>query len=758
MPIASGFVVACLLFLLPASVGAQPLSITSPTPGQRLASGPDYATEVLGDPWDMDNREDYSLLEPGDNSGFSTLGLNGMGQLVGTLSFNDAGVTFLYRGVSGAVNPGRSGRRFPIDPHAFSKLAFKLTSTIDDEETQAYWHHYPHGHPTGWDRYGVRIVPGMTVVGSKVFVVDLAQLNDGIPGEEWTVAPVVGLRIDPNSSAASIGHQMSFDWVRLVPGDSTPTSPFHTVQWSGPAGTYTLAVTELGAPSPATLQIASGVPGPSYAWRYGLLPPGRYRLTITRDSTGASASVDFEINAPPLLHVVDPDEAGGEDFATTVLGNPWDMSDPADVVELNAVASHDFSGGQLHGTSPAGAAGGDSALLLFRNHLEASPLIDPAVYHRLTYRMTLDGVLDAGPGGSVARVFWGSTANRQDLLSGTEDLLVWTGPNTYTVDLSTLELGIDVGIEPPPPQWNWPGERWTDSRKRYFRLDPHEGTAGRSFHIDDVRLAADDRAGADGIFTIRWTWSDPDAGDAPRVRLYADGDLDAGNGHTFLADVPAAAGEYAWDTSTLPPGLYHVYAEVSDGRNATARYSTGPVNTGPVASTGEDCGDCIDNDGNGRTDYEDAACCPDAVPLKLMRGRFVGTAQGGMARGRLFLRAGVDAPGFAGVDLARDDVGVQFRNVYGELLCGRVAASRWKASGRQRFRFRDRSRALLPGIDSATFRLKRGDGAAELKLSSQRIDLRPYGGTLEVAVRAGHRCAQGAARLRVRGRHNLSLP
>ena len=44
------------------------ISVTIPT---RLAAGPDYATEVLGDPWDMCNPEDISP-DPDERIGFSS--------------------------------------------------------------------------------------------------------------------------------------------------------------------------------------------------------------------------------------------------------------------------------------------------------------------------------------------------------------------------------------------------------------------------------------------------------------------------------------------------------------------------------------------------------------------------------------------------------------------------------------------------------------------------------------------------------------
>ena len=60
------------LCLSTASVAAAQVTITSPAAGQRLPAGPDYATDVLADPWDMSNVQDMSQ-DPNERGGFSAL-------------------------------------------------------------------------------------------------------------------------------------------------------------------------------------------------------------------------------------------------------------------------------------------------------------------------------------------------------------------------------------------------------------------------------------------------------------------------------------------------------------------------------------------------------------------------------------------------------------------------------------------------------------------------------------------------------------
>src|SRR5436190_2175404 len=106
----------------------------------------------------------------------------------------------------------------------------------------------------------------------------------------WTAAPVLGLRLDPNNTTASIGQQMLLHWARLVPADASALSPTAVIQWTGAGGSYDLDVRELGPNPAAPLSIATGVTGTSFSWKYGLLPPGAYRLTVTRVGSGQSAT------------------------------------------------------------------------------------------------------------------------------------------------------------------------------------------------------------------------------------------------------------------------------------------------------------------------------------------------------------------------------------------------------------------------------------------------------------------------------------
>ena len=67
----------------------------------------------------------------------------------------------------------------------------------------------------------------------------------------------------------------------------------------------------------------------------------------------------------------------------------------------------------------------------------------------------------------------------------TKDIIVFPGMNTYTVDLGSLTTAPDGGLETTGG-----AQAWAPGAKPQLRFDPHEFSAPRTFHIDNVKLAA----------------------------------------------------------------------------------------------------------------------------------------------------------------------------------------------------------------------------------------------------------------------------
>jgi hypothetical protein len=546
-------------------VAVAQVTITSPAAGQRLRVGPDYATDVLADPMDMNNVEDISQ-EPLDRAGWSFLNFSN-GRLTGTTAPTaggavDSSIALLYRGFYSLVNPGRNGLRFPIDSNWYRKLSFKMSSGVAGETVQVYWYHRPTGDPAG-DGIGLRYA-GATTVGDQIFTVDLAAAT--VAGEPWNSALVRGFRIDPNSSQT--GQQISFDWVRLTSADGTAGAAMHTITWTGGSGTTTIEVVDAAG---TVMTVATGVTATSFAWNYGVLPPGAYTLRV-RQGTAPVATRAFSINALPVFRITDPDDTGGADFATDVLHNPWDMAGPPDIAGiLNASGS--YANSNFNGTSNAS---GDPVLYLLNGSNNSTP-IDSKRFRYISFDLTVDGPY-ALCCGSVARLFWGSqVVDDGTNLTTTKDIIVFPGVNHYTIDLASLSTAPTGGL-----LTSGAAQAWTAAPIRHLRFDPHEFAEVRGFHLGPVKLGAMDAATPS--FTIRWFGSDAD-GDAATMSFYYDTNTNPNDGRTPIASgVPLSAGAYVWNAAAVPVGAYYIYAVADDGIQTYSGYSSAPVSVSGGAS------------------------------------------------------------------------------------------------------------------------------------------------------------------------------
>ena len=542
------------------------ITITSPLPDVLLRAGPDFASDIIGDAWDMSNAEDISL-DPMQRRGWTSFGFNA-GRVGGTLATVDghtsgSHITFLERAYWGGLKTGRTGARYPIDAGSYTKLSFKMGMSGSGQFPRVYWFLRDLGHPAGTGG-GWRYVDTQTAsaTGDSIAVVNLTQSLGG--GDPWS-GLIRGFSLYPNSS--TVGYPVTFDWIRLTTGDGHPSSAMLPIAWSGGSGPTTIQVIDAAN---TVMTIASGNVTSPFNWNYGVLPPGPYTLRVTR---GASVgNTTFRVNAPPTLQITDPDETGGQDFASAVLGNPWDMSDGADVraVAQDHLISRSFSGGQFHGisdgvpvaTSQDGIPVGDPIVYPLANN----GVVNTSRYRYLTVRMAVDGNYDLLRG-SVGRVFWGSQAGAAYNLTVSGFFLAWPGMQTYTFDLASLTTGADGGIEPAEGA----GVAWTAAGVRYLRIDPHEFAEQRGFHIDDVKLAAMDEP-ANGAFTIRFAGADAD-GHPATVALYYDTDRNPSSGLTAItANVPLSTGQYVWNTQGVAAGVYYIYAVASDGLNARGAY------------------------------------------------------------------------------------------------------------------------------------------------------------------------------------------
>ncbi|MFB3854943.1 MAG: FG-GAP repeat domain-containing protein [Vicinamibacterales bacterium] len=565
--------VGCVLLLasfllLCAAASTSGQTITSPAPGTRLKAGDDYATTVLGDPWDMRNVEDVAQFPLGTQGFLPGFGFGPNGWSGTTSGF--AFLTLLFQGFEPhlALASGRFGVNFPIDAGRYRKLTMKFNTTRANF-IGFFWFR-DQKQPSAQTGFGRG---GYTSSGPQVLSVDLPSTAEpGYPAD-WS-GSILGFRIDPNTFDGTPGVPFELNWVRLTAGDVTTP-----VTWSGAPSTAVVeAVDSTGL---VVSRIGQGAQG-NVSWAYDGLPPGAYTIRI-RNGNSTLRSNAITINDPPIVHLTDPDETGGADYATVELGNPWDMNGSPDVAGVlgidNSTIRYTIDDGRtvFAGVSlpaVAGVSEGDSQVFL--NNYNRPP-IDAARYHRVSFRMKV--LYDSPSDWVTTRILFGK--DNASVITHGMSFLVWNNEyRTFASDMAKWKVGD--GLE---PCCSFAGD-WS-GLIRMFRLDPLEYPQATQFFIDEVKLAADDETSASGTFTIRWNATDKDAADNPTLALYYDTDLDPGNGMAAIASgLSAASGSYVWNAAGVAPGTYHIYAVISDGRNSQGRYSTGPIvvrtPTGPV--------------------------------------------------------------------------------------------------------------------------------------------------------------------------------
>jgi len=285
---------------------------------------------------------------------------------------------------------------------------------------------------------------------------------------------------------------------------------------------------------------------------------------------------DVSDNTPPQLEITSPSYISGRDYATTVIGNPWDMSDAADVA-----LQYNLTGGRIeNGTFRASSVVGSDDPGV---HLNVTTPIDTTKYHYATYRLRVDGQQDT-VNGSVSRLFWWTTSDGSGEASVSTDIVVYEGYRTVSIDLTKIKLQS--------------GPSWLASNPRVFRLDAHEFRIGRSFDIDYVMLTADSIATTS--YDIRYNASDADdnalttsffyfpeaqPGSTTPITCATQSKVNASNTRLFLplvggpvgAPVQSTGATCTWNTAAIPNGAYYVVVQSSDGTNTTTVTSQTPV-------------------------------------------------------------------------------------------------------------------------------------------------------------------------------------
>jgi hypothetical protein len=350
-----------------------------------VSEGQDFATDVLGAPWDMSNQEDvFPLLWAHNLSSANVAG----GIMTAQAINSDPHFWLHFPQIASSILPINSQQKL-IDANKYNRLSVYMwlpDSIVPGANTgRVVWHH---GGDTGaqFDAAYSESTLFPVYPGWHLYTFDLSKLQT-TKGIAWS-GTMQGLRIDPCLNCVI---SFKIDWARLWNGNDTQAQ----------VPTLASGKTRLLVDSDTSTDNGSlGVyPANSQGQvLLGGLPPGRYYTAALSD----------------------------EDYALAERGDAWDMNSTSDFVwtltsgfRNPSVANKTFTGT---------TNGADPYVLL---DIPADHPIDASKYKYLTLEMTLDRLptLESG-----LLLWWGTEPVA--VKDRTDFIPVQGGKNTYTIDLS----------------------------------------------------------------------------------------------------------------------------------------------------------------------------------------------------------------------------------------------------------------------------------------------------------------------------------
>ncbi len=602
------------------SAAGQPaIVLCSPTTAVAYAEGDDFATTVVGNPWDMNELRDipyeYNYEEPSVSDGiWSAVSHPYTGQGVGYYVplFRGYADKYPWRWDYYAVYDAGMpyGPLNPVDATRYSRLAIRqsMDSSQNRSFLSIYWLKTLAENETNGlmfidkDRAPSAEVPYPE--GFRIYDLDLtgqSHLNERLPAiidpmlyaGSWD-GNVYEIEVLPSTEGPA-GMVNQIDWIRLY---DPATSSILPIRWTTPG---VAATDETYSVQLFLDRDAQGYDGDLFLTgirndgQYDLftaaLPPGDYYVYLRLVHTEARAfatvatsgySPKISIRAAPTFEFTSPAFTSGADYATTELGNPWDMDSSGDVIASGHLTGLTFNGGVLRAVAdPPVPPATESDCYLFLNTMRNGQYvpIDTLRYRYLTFRIMIDqagytNILDRMVRGWVARFHWFKTYIEVD---GSYSMAVplledW---RRYTVDL------WDDAFLDPSPGLDVPQAGWRNVKQaNYFRMDPLEVPVSTVFSIDDVKLCAYN-CPVNDAFAIAWQAASA-AGAPLTVTLYY-GCYDGAGVFQQCAEpiaVVANAQTVAacvWNTAGVAPGEYYLRAVVSDGLQQLERISQVPV-------------------------------------------------------------------------------------------------------------------------------------------------------------------------------------
>ena len=266
--------------------------------------------------------------------------------------------------------------------------------------------------------------------------------------------------------------------------------------------------------------------GPGYNFYAGALAPGGYYvLARPAGSTtgGARSTSGYVVNAAPTLILTAPSEEGSaDDFATTQLGNPWDMDALSDIDRLDQVTGAQIT--TIQAETPAGAplpntrvfwgtsvvprpglVGDPQLALLWEGGNNAGARIDPSRYRILTAEFGMPNIarnLNNINGGSIARIVWRVAGSTLECVS--DDIIFSSRVGANVLDKFSVDMA-DRNVLPLEQGTGLSQQGWVGGIDR-FRFDPHEFSNPTPFYVS---VASSLRRSTASVLDLRTRFDGP---------------------------------------------------------------------------------------------------------------------------------------------------------------------------------------------------------------------------------------------------------
>jgi len=636
------------LCLLPGVVAAQSITLTNPSASITFREGADYATQMLQNPWDMNERRDIGWEEHYNTTTIVVQnGIWGAETILGTDSPFDAtaGGFFmpLFPGTKqisvadalpGDLTLPHAGIKHPIDTSKYTYLSFRLRQE-NRSQLIINWASDPNAVdylPTPNTplavldeliRHNADSYPFFPLNGWNIYNFDMTDLNnefDYVQNGDWS-AGIFALRIEASLNATN-GDLTEIDWIRVVDPSSAPNL---TITWSS-AGlnandiiTVYHDINNIGFNGSPVARYVDGVNPGVYTFPSAMLPPGEHYFYLgAQQAVGGSLigpevrsnySARITIDAKPLIAITSPSQTSGADYAATILGDPWDMDSLADLPNANPNifphAGRRFTA-QTFTPSPTAEEGGT----LFQATSDITPLDNGGGDDE---EDPLGILLDESPKLIMSTapfdpidpkdyryLTYRIRADDTDhpsiydkAFKGFHTAPFWITSSTQRVfgegPANIIYEGwhtytIDLWDIPNQASEGMPYKDF--HRVSQLGIELLEAQTTVDFEVDWIKLTTNNRT-VDNQIDIEFTIADFDNFNFDGEIFYDTDNQDFdGTSISLLNNLSPGLNTYTWDTSALVPGTtYYIHLVISDGLNSNHVYTAVPITIGPYTPT-----------------------------------------------------------------------------------------------------------------------------------------------------------------------------